>query len=160
MIRLLLIALLFAFPAQAEEKGPVTNLPIPRYVSLKASEANARRGPSLAHRIDWVFKHRGSPLQIVGEYEHWRRVVDREGQGGWVHYSLLSGVRTVLITVDLAELQTLPEENAPVVARLEGGVIAEIEACTFDWCRLDANGYRGWMSKANIWGVDPGEVIE
>ena len=40
----------------AAERGPVTNLLMPRYVSLKATEANARRGPSLSHRIDWIFK--------------------------------------------------------------------------------------------------------
>ena len=50
-------------PALAEtRRGPVTNLPMPRYVSLKTSEGNVRRGPSLTHRIDWVFKRRGMPL--------------------------------------------------------------------------------------------------
>ena len=42
----------------AAERGPVTNLLMPRYVSLKATEANARRGPSLSHRIDWIFKNK------------------------------------------------------------------------------------------------------
>ena len=80
----------------AAERGPVTNLLIPRYVSLKASEANARRGPSLSHRIDWVFKKKGMPLEIYGEYDNWRRVRDAEGAGGWIHYSLLSGVRSYI----------------------------------------------------------------
>ena len=54
--------------AMAEEnRGPVTNLPIPRFVSLKASEGNVRRGPSLTHRIDWVFTRRDMPLEITGE---------------------------------------------------------------------------------------------
>jgi len=34
----------------------------------------------------------------TAEYEHWRRVEDQDGAGGWVHYSLLSGVRSVLVT--------------------------------------------------------------
>ena len=51
-----------------EKRGPVTNLPLPRYVSMKAAEGNVRRGPSLTHRIDWVFKRRGMPLQITAEY--------------------------------------------------------------------------------------------
>ena len=64
----------------ALETGSATNLPLPRYVSLKASEGNVRRGPSLTHRIDWVFKRRDMPLQITAEHGHWRRVQDRDGQ--------------------------------------------------------------------------------
>ena len=75
-------------------RGAVTNLPLPRYVSLKGGEGNARRGPSLSHRIDWVFRHAGMPLRVTAEFGHWRRVEDQDGAGGWVHYSLLSGVRT------------------------------------------------------------------
>ncbi|MEM1352796.1 MAG: SH3 domain-containing protein, partial [Pseudomonadota bacterium] len=71
-------------------RGPVTNLPLPRYVSMKATEANIRRGPSLTHRIDWVFKLRDMPLRVTAEHGHWRRVEDPDGQGGWIHYSLIS----------------------------------------------------------------------
>ena len=81
----------------ASERGKVTNLPIPRFVSLKAEEGNVRRGPSLSHRIDWVYTRRNMPLEVTGEHGHWRRVRDRDGQGGWVHYSLLSGARHVIV---------------------------------------------------------------
>ncbi len=79
----ILCAVLAVFSAAevsiGQERGSVTNLPIPRYVSLKASKANARRGPSLSHRIDWVFTRRHMPLEIYGEYENWRRVRDIDG---------------------------------------------------------------------------------
>jgi SH3-like domain-containing protein len=65
--------------------GCVTNLPLPRFVSLKGNEGNARRGPGLTHRIDWVFTRSGMPLRITAEFENWRRVEDFEGAGGWVH---------------------------------------------------------------------------
>lgn len=89
--------------------GPVTHLPLPRYVSLKTNEGNARRGPGLTHRIDWVFTRAGMPLRITAEFEHWRRVEDQDGAGGWVHYSLLSGVRTVVVTTDMAEFRDTPD---------------------------------------------------
>ena len=77
--------------AVAADLGPVTNLPMPRFVSMKASEGNVRRGPSLSHRIDWVYKRRNMPLMIVGEYGHWRQVRDRDGVGGWaVSYTHLT----------------------------------------------------------------------
>lgn len=141
-------------------RGCVTNLPLPRFVSLKTGEGNARRGPGLTHRIDWVFTRAGMPLRITAEYEHWRRVEDAEGAGGWVHYSLLSGSRSVLVTQDMAEFRARPEASAPVVFQTELGVIGRLLECAPDWCRIAVEGQKGWVGKAALWGVEPGEVVE
>lgn len=145
-------------PATAPVIGPETHLPLPRYVSLKASEANVRRGPSLSHRIDWIFQRRTMPLQIVAEYGHWRRVVDHEGQGGWVHYTMLSGARTVIIEEDDLILFKRPDPNTLEVAQVEQGVVARLGECLADWCRVTADGYRGWAPKTALWGVTPEEL--
>ena len=147
-----------AQPASA--RGTVTNLPLPRYVSLKASEGNARRGPSLSHRIDWLFQHRNMPLRITAEFENWRRVEDRDGAGGWIHYTLLSGVRSVVVTSPMADLHLKPAEDALLVARAQDGVIAWLEACNADWCQIAADGQDGWVKKSDIWGVDADELRE
>jgi SH3-like domain-containing protein len=155
---LCLIPLLQSAPALAEGTGPVTNLPMPRFVSLKAAESNVRRGPSLTHRIDWVFKRRDMPLRVTAEHGHWRRVEDRDGMGGWVHYSLLSGARTVLVEKDLLQLHARPDPVAPVNAQLEIGVVARLGKCRAEWCELRSGGYKGWAPKTRFWGVAPGEV--
>ncbi len=145
--------------ASAEaQRGQVTNLPLPRYVSMKAAEGNVRRGPSLTHRIDWVFKRRDMPLQITAEYGNWRKVQDRDGAGGWVHYALLSGVRTVLVEQDMLPVYASPDQNAPINAHFELGVVARLGKCSLDWCRISAGGYRGWTRKSNLWGVDATEL--
>jgi len=146
--------------ATAQDRGSVTNLPLPRYVSLKAAEANARRGPSLTHRIDWVFKRRDMPLRITAEYENWRRVEDRDGAGGWVHYTLLSGARTGIVDSETVDLLSKPDPAAMVVARLEKGVVVRLAKCDPDWCALSAEGYKGWARKAAIWGVRAEETFE
>jgi len=153
-----LVAVLAAAAAVAEERGPVTNLPIPRFVSLKADEAYVRRVPGTDHRVDWVFTRRDMPLQVVGEFANWRRVVDRDGAGGWVHYTLLSGVRSVIVDVDLTPLRTRPEPGADVNAYLEAGVIARLDTCQGGWCRLVAGGRRGWAEAAALWGLDPADL--
>ena len=150
--------LMVANTAKAVERGKVTNLPIPRFVSLKAEEGNVRRGPSLSHRIDWVFTRRNMPLEVTGEYGHWRRVRDRDGQGGWVHYSLLSGVRHVIVNSDLEPLRVKPDSEAAVNAYAEAGVVARLEDCSLDWCRIVAAGNSGWVEKRAIWGVAPSEI--
>lgn len=141
-------------------RGQVTNLPLPRYVSLKTSEGNARRGPGLSHRIDWVFKRAGMPLKVTGEYEHWRRVEDADGLGGWVNFALLSGVRTVVVTQDMAEFRARPDDGSEVVYQAEVGVVGRILECLPDWCRVNVEGEKGWARKSTFWGADPGEVID
>ncbi len=154
----LMIVTLQSAPVAAEGKGQVTNLPLPRFVSMKASEGNVRRGPSLTHRIDWVYKRRDMPLRITAEHGHWRRVEDRDGMGGWVHYSLLSGVRTVLIEKDMLALHARPDPSAPVMAALELGVVARLGKCSAEWCELRSGGYKGWAPKARFWGAAPHEI--
>ena len=153
-----LILVMLAAPLGAEERGKVTKLPIPRFVSLKAEEGNVRRGPSLSHRIDWVFKRRNMPLRVTGEHGHWRRVQDRDGQGGWVHYSLLSGVRHVIVEADLTPMRVKPNGESEVNAYAEAGVVARLGTCTKEWCRINAGSSRGWVKKAVLWGVKPGEL--
>jgi SH3-like domain-containing protein len=158
LISSVFLSLVLALPAIARDAGPVTNLPLPRFVSLKASEGNVRRGPSLTHRIDWVFQRRDMPLRITAEHGHWRRVEDRDGLGGWVHYSLLSGTRTVIVEQDMLTLRTRPEPDAPVTAALEEGVVARLGKCGPEWCRLTSAGFRGWAPKARLWGVGMDEM--
>ena len=154
-----LIIPLFGF-TQEPQKGQVTNLPIPRYVSLKVKEANARRGPSLSHKIDWIYKRQNMPLEIYAEYENWRRVRDFEGLGGWVHYTLLSGIRYVLVKNELLEMRLLPSIDAQVIAKVPQHNIATLDKCNKDWCRIIDDGYKGWVPKNGIWGVYENELKE
>ena len=154
----ILLVLASAMAHAQDKRGQVTHLPLPRYVSMKAAEANVRRGPSLTHRIDWVFKRRGMPLQVTAEYGNWRKVQDRDGAGGWVHYALLSGVRTVLVEADMLPVYASPDPKSQVNAHFESGVVARLGTCSIDWCRISAGGYRGWALKSNLWGVDPDEM--
>ncbi len=156
------LCVVFGMSVQAQEAptiGPETNRPLPRYVSLKASEANVRRGPSLSHRIDWVFQRKGMPLQVIAEYGHWRRVIDRDGQGGWVHYTMLTGARTVIVEEDRLMLRARANTEARETAELQVDVVARVRSCEAGWCEIAAGGYKGWAPKTVLWGVDAGEVI-
>ena len=155
----LLVAMACAGVASAAERGPVTNLPLPRFVSMKAAEGNVRRGPSLTHRVDWVFRHEDMPLKITAEYGHWRRVQDSEGQGGWMHYSLLSGVRTVLFQPEKSALRVQPNEAAATKAYAERGAVAVVEECSRDWCKVAAGRVTAWVKKTSLWGVAPDELL-
>lgn len=147
--------------ARAQEGlGPVSNLPLPRYVSLRSSEINVRRGPGLDYRKDWVFRRSGLPVKIVDEYGDWRRIVDKDDAGGWVYHAMLTGRRTVLVVEDGVALRREPADSAAASAMAEQGVVARLESCNPDWCEIEADGYTGWVRKTSLWGVEPAEVVE
>ena len=150
--------------ARAQEiTGSVSGLPIPRFVSLKPSDTPMREGPSKDHRIKWLFKKEGVPVEIIAEFENWRRVRDSEGDDGWVFHSRLSGRRTAQINPKLKEpsiaLHSRDNDGASVVARLEPGVIGSVEQCTGRWCRISGDGFEGWIQQERLWGVYPGERV-
>jgi SH3-like domain-containing protein len=157
---------LLAFPSFAsaqETTGSVSGLPIPRFVSLKPSDTPMRDGPSKDHRIRWVFKREGMPVEIIAEFDNWRRVRDSEGDDGWVYHARLSGRRTAQINprvkTDTVSLHARDSESSPVVARLQAGVIGSVEQCNGRWCRINGEGFNGWTQQDRLWGVYPGERI-
>ncbi|MGL4636410.1 MAG: SH3 domain-containing protein [Beijerinckiaceae bacterium] len=158
-------ALLMTSAVQAQETtGSVSGLPIPRFVSLKPSDTPMREGPSKDHRIKWVFKKEGVPVEIIAEFENWRRVRDSEGDDGWVFHSRLSGRRTAQINPKLKDpsvaLYERDSDSAAVVARLQPGVIGSVEQCSGRWCRLVGEGFDGWLQQERLWGVYPGERVK
>ena len=145
--------------ARETELGAVTNLPIPRYVSLRSSEINVRRGPGLDYRKDWIFQRAGLPVRVVDEYGDWRRIIDKDDAGGWVYHAMITGRRTVLITADDVIFRENPAETSAATARAERGVVARLRACEALWCEVESGGHEGWVQKSAIWGVDAEELF-
>ena len=135
-----------------------TGLPLPRFVSLRAAKVNLRTGPGIRYPIDWVYQRRGLPVEVISEFDTWRRVRDHEGTVGWVHQSMLRGTRTVLLRDRLRVLRYEPEDGAPAVARLEPGVIAELDRCKGAWCRIEVEGLQGWIRRSEVYGLRPEEA--
>jgi len=154
----LLAVLLAVFPGGAGAAG--SGLPLPRFVSLRAEKANLRKGPGVRYPVEWVYVRRFMPLEITAEYENWRKIRDWEGTEGWVHESLLSGRRTVVLTGAVRSLRRKPAKRAPAVARAEPGVIGKLLECRKTWCRIAVKGYKGWVRRQEFWGTYPGEIIE
>ncbi len=133
-----------------------TGLPLPRFVSLRAAKVNLRTGPGIRYPIDWVYQRPGLPVEVIDEFDTWRRIRDHEGTVGWVHQSMLRGKRTVLLRDRLRVLRQRPEDGTPAVARLEPGVIAELDRCAGAWCRIEVEGLEGWIRRNEIYGVHSG----
>jgi SH3-like domain-containing protein len=157
-----LAAVMLSAPALAQTRlGPETNLPLPRFVSLNVEKANIRRGPGASHRIDWVFLRRGAPLEVTAEHGMWRKVRDADSAEGWIHHAMLRSARTAVVVAEPeALMRDAASLDAAPVARVEPGVVGRLLSCGGQWCRMEAGGRRGWVQKADLWGVKPDETFD
>lgn len=154
----LLFIALFALPALAAN---TSGLPIPRFVSLKPSEVNVRTGPGTRYPIQWVYRREGMPVEIIEEFDLWRKIRDVEGTAGWVHKTMLDGKRSVIIkSKDARTLRSTPAANARPVLKAEPMVTARLVECEKDWCRLQVSGRKGWLEKKYLWGIYADEIID
>lgn len=145
-----------AAPASAQE-----SLPLPRFASLDSGEVNLRRGPGRDYEVLWVYQRKGLPVEIIQEFDTWRRIRDRDGTVGWVQQNLLSGKRTALIIDEQRTIRAEPSGSAKPVAILEPGVVARITECKDNaWCRLEVQGHRGWLRRDEFFGTYPDEAFE
>jgi SH3-like domain-containing protein len=170
IVRLLLICVLMALPVikpyAVAAKGRETGLPIPRFINLKSDEVNLRTGPGNKYPIKWVYKRRGYPLLVVGEFGNWRKVQDIDGQEGWVHQVLVARAQKAIVFKASANVNFAlpanqvamlrkPNENSYPLARLETGSLVTVEKCRGAWCLVSQKKMKGWLLKDNLWGVSP-----
>lgn len=144
-----------------------SGLPLPRFVSLKSERVNMRIGPGREFQVVWLYLKKGLPIEVIQEYENWRKVRDPQGAEGWILHSLLSGKRTIIVNPgelenldNVSEMRAKASADSELIARLQPGVVADIEGCSDDWCRVSVDGLEGYIEKKQVWGVYPDELIE
>jgi SH3-like domain-containing protein len=152
-------------PAAKDATRGASGLPLPRFVSLKSGRVNSRIGPGLNYAVDWMYMKAGLPMEIIQEYDNWRRVRDSDGAEGWINQSLLSGRRTGIAAPwqkgkdTHISLLAEPASSATAVATLEPGVVGSIRSCNGEWCEMTFDGHTGWISQSLVWGAYPGETV-
>lgn len=157
VVAVILLVCALALPAAADKPN------YPRFMSLRANEVNLRTGPGEQYPIKWVYRRKGLPVEVIGDYDVWRRVRDWQGSEGWIHIRLLSTVHTVIIKTDTRTIRQEPARDSPALARLEPGVIAKLLECRDAWCRIETQGrrvIRGWLPRNGIWGISDNKTVK
>ncbi len=163
---LFLLVLPSAMTVQAQSGGSgVSGLPVPRFVSLKSDRVNVRKGPSRNHEIGWTFIRSRLPVEVIQEYDDWRRIRDWEGKDGWVFKTLLTGYRSALVTpwledtIETTPLRKRPGPNEEITAYLEPLVLAGVVECKDGYCRVSGKDFEGWVDQSRLFGVYKNETI-
>ncbi len=126
-----------------------------------------RIGPGIDYAIAWRYMRSGIPIEIIQEYDNWRKVRDAEGAEGWINQALLSGERTAMIAPwrrDQAEaamvsMTSQKDDRGRTVARLQPGVVVHIIGCDGEFCETSVDGVEGWVAQNELWGAYPGEAF-
>jgi SH3-like domain-containing protein len=147
-------------PAEPRERGSDSGMMLPRFASLASDKINVRAGPGLKYPVSWTYVRRGLPVEVVAEFDYWRKVRDADGSEGWIHRGMLSPRRIALIQGGVRDIRADPDATAPVVARAEPGVRVRLVKCRAQWCEIELQSRRGFVLRAEMWGVYPDETIE
>ncbi len=132
---------------------------IPRMVSLRADEVNVRSGPGIRYPIEWIFKRKYMPVEIIAEYDAWRKIRDWEGAEGWIHRAMLTSRRSLIILSDQITIRGQKNNQSSAVARLGKGMVVNIKECQSLWCYINVDAHKGWINRQGTWGLYPEEIL-
>ena len=140
------------------QKGVVTGYDIPRFVSLKSDKINLRVGPSVNYPINITYIKKNFPIEIIDEFDVWRKVRDHENNIGWIKKGLLKGDRFILTGVDNKSVKVYNYPNGKEIGIIKKNNILLLEKCLENWCYISNQLIEGWVSKDGIWGTYKDEI--
>jgi len=146
-----------AFAVSVVELSPAET----RFVAMRADKVHARSGPDKRYPIEWIYQQQYYPVEIIGEYDQWRKIKDYDGTTTWVRKNLLTNTRYALV-IEPGENNIYEKDNleADVIARAENGVIGKIKKCNASFCYLSFNNrIEGWMPRTVLYGIKKDEEI-
>lgn len=130
---------------------------LPRFAALRSSAVNLHVGPGNNYPIEWKFVRQNMPVEITAEFDNWRRIKDYQGTSGWVHKSLLTGKRFLLVVNAIQNIHASPDKDSKILAKLEPGVVVTALEVQANWCKVEIKSsegrYKGWVLKQNLWGM-------
>lgn len=162
-MRKIILSLLLTFIISESQAAVIELSPAEtRFVAMRADKVNARSGPNIRYPIEWIYQQQNYPVEIIAEYEQWRKIKDYDGTVTWVRKNLLTNARYALVT-EPGENNVYAKDsiNSDIVARAENGVVAKIKRCNQTFCLLNFNDdIEGWMPRNSLYGIKKGEEIK
>ena len=122
-----------------------------KFLSLKKNKVNVRYGPSFEFPIKYIYKKINLPIKEIDKKENFRRIIDHKKNSGWIHVSQLKKINSTIVTVDKI-LFSRPSVFSKPIAVIKKNRLLVILKCNVDWCKVETDGFKGWVDKANLWG--------
>ena len=121
------------------------------FLSLKKDKVNVRYGPSFESPVKFIYKKINLPIKQIDEKENWRRIIDLKNNSGWIHYSQLKKVNSIIALEDKI-LFDRPSNFSKPLARIKKGRVLVLQKCEISWCKIKSEKFKGWVKTNNVWG--------
>tara|TARA_Y100001970_G_scaffold289414_1_gene419706 strand:+ start:2168 stop:2611 length:444 start_codon:yes stop_codon:yes gene_type:complete len=121
------------------------------FLSLKKNKVNVRYGPGFESPIKYIYKKINLPIKQIDKKENWRRIIDFKKNSGWIHWSQLKKVNSIIPLEDKI-LFKRPSYFSKPIAKIKQGRLLIVQKCDGKWCKIKSEKFKGWIKINNIWG--------
>ena len=121
------------------------------FLSLKKNKVNVRYGPSFESPVKFVYKKINLPIKQIDKKENWRRIIDLKNNSGWIHWSQLKPINSIIPLEDKI-LFKKPTTFSQPLAKIQKGRVLVVQKCNQNWCKVKSQKFKGWVKINNIWG--------
>ena len=121
------------------------------FLSLKKNKVNVRYGPSFDSPVKFIYKKINLPIKQIDKKDNWRRVIDLKNNSGWIHWSQLKTINSIIPLKDKI-LFKKPSNFSKPIAKIQKGRVLILQKCIKKWCKIESNKFKGWIKTDNIWG--------
>ena len=122
------------------------------FLSLKKNKVNVRYGPSFESPIKYVYKKINLPIKQIDKKENWRRIIDSKNNSGWIHWSQLKKINSIIILEDKILFKNSSIFSKPL-AKIKEGRLLIVQKCEDEWCKVKTKKIKGWIKVDNVWGL-------
>ncbi len=121
------------------------------FLSLKKNKVNVRYGPSFESPVKYIYKKVNLPIKQIDKKENWRRIIDFKNNSGWIHWSQLKKINSIIPLEDKILFKKASYFSTPL-AKIKKGRVLIIQKCAGAWCKIKSENFNGWVKTDNIWG--------
>ena len=121
------------------------------FLSLKKNKVNVRYGPSFESPIKFVYKKINLPIKQIDKKENWRRIIDSKNNSGWIHWSQLKKINSIILLEDKILFKNSSNFSKPL-AKIKEGRLLIVQKCEGKWCKVKTKKIKGWIKIGKVWG--------
>lgn len=123
-----------------------------KVLATKYEVTNIRKGPGNAYPIKYIIILQNYPLKELLVYGDWIKVVDFEGEDGWVYKNLVSSKIKTVIVLKNDFIYAKPTDRSKKIASIGEHNVLFVLGEDEDYLLIKINGIEGWVKKEIVWG--------
>ena len=123
------------------------------FLTLRYDKVNLRQGPSREYPVKIFYKKKFLPVLVQDQSDNFRKIRDHENNTGWIHISQLSKKKAAIVIDDDLIMFKNPTIYSKPIVILKKGKLSKIIKCKVEWCKAEADKYKGWLKKESLWGL-------